>query len=105
MLTPGEIRSIAELVADLLRPALAPTSALLTKEELAQTLRVSAQTIDRQVRAGMPVEYVGDLPRFDLAACRAWLATRPKKERPPATVADDHGEEDLGPIRVCRRGA
>jgi phage terminase Nu1 subunit (DNA packaging protein) len=38
---------------------------------------VSASTIDRLTREGLPIAaIVGDARRFDLAACREWLASR-----------------------------
>lgn len=106
MLTPDEIRSIAERVAEILRPTLAPPAApLLTKAELAQAWRVTPATIDRMVRRGMPVERVtNDAPRFDRAACDAWRRTRPLKlskrpellEAPPGVVVTLDGVRPLG---------
>jgi uncharacterized protein (DUF2342 family) len=75
----------------------APPVELLTRDELAHALRVSPQTIDRRVREGMPTEYVGDLPRFDLAACRAWLAANAK----PGRRSKD-GDSDDGLLRSIR---
>jgi hypothetical protein len=53
---------------------------LLSKAALAKRLDVSIATVDRLTREGLPVAaHVGDGRRYDLAACRAWLATRGKR--------------------------
>lgn len=53
---------------------------LLSKAALARKLSVSVATIDRLTREGMPLAaHVGDSRRFDIEACRAWLATRGKR--------------------------
>lgn len=70
MLSAFEIEQIVDAVVAKLG---APQGQLLTKNELASLLKVSPATVTRSVRRGMPVEHVGDLPRFDAAACRAWL--------------------------------
>jgi post-segregation antitoxin (ccd killing protein) len=88
-----DIDRVAERVVAKLLPRLggaAPTP-LLTKTELAEHLRVREAQIDRFVRRGMPRETVGTVPRFDLAACRAWVAenARPRAEAasgPPPAV-------------------
>jgi hypothetical protein len=70
---------------------------LLSLDDLAQTLGVGPATVRRRVAEGMPMVHVGDLPRFDLAACRAWLATRPKR-RPKKTgkpAPDPGGAREL----------
>jgi hypothetical protein len=51
---------------------------LLTKAELAKHLHVNEAQVDRFVRKGMPRETIGSAPRFDLVACRAWLAAHRK---------------------------
>jgi hypothetical protein len=65
----------------------APTQTpLVDKRELARQLAVSPATIDRLVRSGMPYQPVGDVRRFDIAECKAWLTDRNKASRPePAT--------------------
>lgn len=92
---------LAPLVADALvaRGIGGTRSELMTRDDLARALRVAPQTIDRMRRAGMPNEYIGDLPRFDLAACRSWAAeqaTTSHRVRPPPVVK---ASEDLGPVR------
>lgn len=50
--------------------------ALLSRKAAATALGVSVATLDRRVAEGLPSVRVGSVPRFDLAACRDWLATR-----------------------------
>jgi len=50
--------------------------ALLTRAELAQHLRVLPARVDQLRRDGMPTSYIGKSPRFDLAACRGWIADK-----------------------------
>jgi hypothetical protein len=77
-------------VAAELKPHLAAAAELLTRDELARALRVSPQTVDRRTREGMPVVYVGDLPRFDLAKCREWFANEGAQKRgAPAPLSGD----------------
>lgn len=87
-LSEADLARIADLVADRLRSVVAPAgpAALLTKGELAAHLRVEKAQVDRWVRKGMPRETIGSVPRFELATCRAWLATIAKPRaaaRPP----------------------
>lgn len=82
---------LAGALAAELRPAVSPPAKLLTRDELAHALSVSPQTVDRRVRKGMPVEYVGDLPRFELAKCRTWLASQGSDHRPlDVAVGEEH---------------
>ncbi len=56
---------------------------LLTLDEVAEALKVSASTIRRQVRAGrMPVRWVGESMRFDWEQVKAGLPEA--KPRPVA---------------------
>ena len=92
-----------EVIRALGARAPAAANALLTKDELATAWRVSAATIDRMVRRGMPVERVtGDAPRFDLTACNDWRRDQ------PAAVAPASGEKSpvdmTGVRRVTRSG-
>ncbi len=54
-------------------PSMTP---LVDKQELARTLSVSPATITRLVQEGAPVTFVGQSPRFDIGAFRAWLDAR-----------------------------
>ena len=49
---------------------------LLDRGALARALSVSMPTIDRLRRAGMPVVWVVQAPRFELSAVLAWLRDR-----------------------------
>ncbi len=69
-----------------IRSAMAPTTEsipadrLLSKKEVALVLGVSASTVDRLTREGLPVAaHVGDARRYDFEACKAWLARRGKR--------------------------
>lgn len=76
-------------------------SGSLVKAELAKALRVSLATVDRLVREGMPCELVGARRRFDLEACRVWLAARGRKSTAsPAPRAED---DSIDVTRVTRR--
>lgn len=79
---------VAELVVAGLRGAeRAGHAPLVDKRELARALAVSVATVDRLCRADsdapIPFVIVGDSRRFDLAAVRAALESRPA-ERPKA---------------------
>ena len=84
--------------------AVAPAAAapdapnLLTKGELAKTLRTSTGSVDRWVRAGCPCDRVGDRRRFDLSAVRKWLSTH------KATTVDAAANDSrLDVSRVAQR--
>lgn len=53
---------------------------LLTPDELAERFRVSRTQIHHLRKAGMPTIFLGTLPRFDYAQCRAWAAERSRKK-------------------------
>ena len=78
----------------------AAATELLTKDDLGRALKVSPQSLNRLVAKGMPVVYVGDLPRYDLAACRAWLAAQ---ERPPTRRSGSSKDLDLDNVRVTSK--
>ncbi|MDP9037367.1 MAG: hypothetical protein M3O50_21425, partial [Myxococcota bacterium] len=62
-------------------------------------LAVSLATLDRLTREGMPIAaHVGDARRFDLEACRAWLAVRGKRptKAPKSNRTIDLGDVELG---------
>jgi hypothetical protein len=74
----------------------------LSKAELAQALRRTPATVDRWVALGMPCENMGSYRLFDLDACRAWVAARPRKAatkpapaptRPPVAATPPPGVE------------
>lgn len=77
----------------------APFEPLLTRHELAHDLGISAPTVDRYARRGMPCLMLAGLPRFELAACRAWIAD--DKARAPKLTPDD--EKLLATVRVTSR--
>lgn len=56
--------------------AAAPTPALLTREQLAQTLGCSIATISRLRGEGLPVTWLLDSPRYELLAVLEWLRSR-----------------------------
>lgn len=57
------------------------TEALLTKQELANRLGVTVQTITRYQGMGMPVAFRlgGRWPRYKLNDCVAWIEGREKE--------------------------
>jgi predicted DNA-binding transcriptional regulator AlpA len=79
---------------------------LIDKRELARLLSVSRATIDRLVRDGLPYLPVGDVKRFDVAECRAWLVNRDKPLPPdPAVPPPASGPRgvDQGGVRLLSR--
>lgn len=97
---------VVELVSDRMRgEAEQPAPSALTKSDLAQQLNVSTATIDRFVRRGMPHFYVGDRRRFDIAACRAWLATHGKAAAEPGGTVRSKPSSLHGVRRLTRKGA
>jgi len=88
-LSDRDLEALAERVAiklvGALRPSEPDTSAapeLVTKAEVAHALRRSTPTVDRWVTEGMPFVDMGSYRLYDLAACREWVAARPKPGRP-----------------------
>lgn len=76
MVTASELRQlVADGVADgLERQRAAPSEGLLLdRNELALAFDCSAGLVDKLRRQGMPCLYLGDSPRFERAACLAWL--------------------------------
>ena len=49
---------------------------LLTKDHLADYLKVKPRTIDKYTKLGMPHIKIGDLKRYDLVAVVKWLQDR-----------------------------
>jgi len=89
---PGEDRLVVTLtvaeLTDLVRQVALeaaaetaePPPALLDRAGLARALGVGTTTVDRLRRDGCPVVWLGDSPRFELAACLAWLRARGKRQ-------------------------
>lgn len=48
---------------------------LLTRQELAEALRVSPGMVDILRQRGLPFRRVGDSPRFEYQACLDWIDT------------------------------
>lgn len=46
---------------------------MLTKKELAEELKISIPTIDRQLKLGMPCVKIGKAVRFELDEVVKWL--------------------------------
>lgn len=74
---------------------------------------VSLAQIDRLTRVGLPYVPVGDLRRFDIGICRAWLAERGQCTAASASIrhagiARSSGlelrESGLGDVRSLSRG-
>jgi hypothetical protein len=74
-----EVIEALRKVATPLPPDTKPSTALLTKKELAIELEVSTSTIDRMDREGAPHIFVGDHKRYSLCEFRTWAARRGKK--------------------------
>jgi hypothetical protein len=97
---------VAHRVADELRALLvaahAPSSAapLLTLEALAHTESCSRATIRRLVCEGAPCSYLGQSPRFDLLAWRAWCAERGRQ----GTKAKATKRAAIAGVRLLSRG-
>lgn len=53
---------------------------MLTRKELAERMRVTTRTVDRQVKNGMPYIKFGGSIRFDLDAVMKWLEEQSKKK-------------------------
>jgi hypothetical protein len=68
-LTDADVEAVADAVA----ARIGGSAELVTKDELGRLLKVSSATVARYMRRGMPCTYLGDLPRFDPAACRRWV--------------------------------
>src|SRR5262245_7404572 len=101
-LAPHVARELAALTPE---PPATPAP-LVDKREIARLLAGSPATIDRLVRAGMPHVPIGDVRRFDVDACRGWLAdhgkesaTTPTARSAPLTSASN----DLGGVRLLSR--
>lgn len=80
-MTRSELRQLlSEVVTDALNAHDPPApSALLDRHEIARALGVSARTVARLREAGMPVVWVIESPRFELADVMDWLRTNPEQ--------------------------
>jgi hypothetical protein len=94
-------RIAIKVIERLRAPAPEPlvTNGLLSKAELAHTLRRSTPTVDRWAKQGMPFSDMGSYRLYDLAACRRWVAGRPRPGR-PVTVAPPASSSAPLPSRV-----
>lgn len=68
---PGFVAAVRAVMA----PA-ADGGALQARSAAARSLRVGLSTLDRLVHEGMPTIGEGRMRRFDIKACKAWLAAR-----------------------------
>ena len=73
----------------------------LDQQHLARALGKSTQSIRNWTREGLPVERIGPHRRYDLPACQAWLAARPKRQARGRTLNGGNRQ----PARVARRRA
>ena len=104
VLSRAEIEELID--AAVVRAVQAVAPRLMTKAQLAESLSVTQAHVDRLVRAGMPREYVGAAPRFDRAACLAWLREHGKKGvAVGTTTATNSGDDLAGIVRVKRRAS
>lgn len=77
-LTVAELRELVRdvvlgAVADIVAPA---PPALLDRTGVARALGVGTSSVDRFRSEGMPVVWIGDVPRFELDPCLDWLRQR-----------------------------
>lgn len=101
MLSESEIAYVAQKIVDLIKPCVAPPTALLTKADIATAWHVTTATIDRLVRRGMPVQHItSSAPRFDRQACEAWCRANPAPARPTnrAPLGDVVSLEGVRPL-------
>jgi hypothetical protein len=91
-------------VRSALTPADVAPAGLVDAGALARELRVSRATVSRLTSDGMPHQLVGARRRYDVAACRAWLAERGPVAAPkrPKRAPDDSGV-DISDVRGLRR--
>lgn len=74
------LRQLLDAIGDAVRGAggVEPSAGgrLLDRHQLAERLSVSAGTVDRLRRQGMPTLYVGESPRYVYDDCVRWLGER-----------------------------
>ncbi len=71
-MTDDELRAVVRETVEEARKA----DDLLTQSELAQRFKVSTAMIQKLRERGMPVIWVGQMPRYDYPVCREWVATQ-----------------------------
>jgi len=105
VLSRAELEELIDAAVGRAVQAIAPR--LMTKAQLAESLSVTQAHVDRLVRAGMPREYIGAAPRFDRAACLAWLREHGKKGVAvgSAMATTDSSDDLAGIVRVKRRAS
>jgi hypothetical protein len=59
-----------------------PKPALLTQGQLAEQLQISDRTVFELRKRGMPVIWVCESPRYELASCIGWLRGQGKETQP-----------------------
>jgi hypothetical protein len=102
-LTLDELRT---LIRDEVRAAFAEhsppegISGLVDRRELARLLDVSLATVTRLTSEGGPVTYVGESPRYEVAAFRAWLEERGRRGTKPSPARS----EKVAGVRLLSRG-
>jgi hypothetical protein len=103
-LSPDELRALlrAEVDAALATHSFAATkvpAARVTLDELSRLEACSYATVRRLVAEGAPVTYLGQSPRFDVEAFRAWLEERGRK----GTQAKPSKGEAIPGVRLLSR--
>jgi hypothetical protein len=81
VLRADELRELIEQSIEKFFEGAAPandTPAVLDRKGIAKKLDVSVATLDRLVIEGLPHFFVGDVKRFELEPCIAWLKARPR---------------------------
>ncbi|XXX79292.1 hypothetical protein WMF30_11005 [Sorangium sp. So ce134] len=95
-----ELEAIRQLVerAPVSAESAEPAGPLLTREELAASLRLSEATLKRWDQQGCPRVLIGErLPRYRLADVLAWRSAMPQKVATPARAKP-------APVRLLTRG-
>lgn len=78
-LTADELQAIVRVEIEQALADRRTPPAVLTQDQLAESLGVSSRTIYTLRQEGLPTVLVGDSPRFDLGECLAWLRARKGK--------------------------
>jgi hypothetical protein len=101
-LTLDELRALMRETLDAALAAHAPSMTpleLVDRRELARLLVVAPVTITRLTAEGLPCTYVGESPRYDVVAVRAWLDARGRH----GTKAKA-SKASIGGVRLLSRG-
>lgn len=91
---------VTQALADHAAPAPTNPAARVTLDDLARLESCSRATIRRLVAEGAPVTYIGQSPRFDVEAFRAWLDARGRQ----GTKAKPSSGPIAGVRLLSRRG-